>query len=48
MSERDFRCEKCGNKTRGTAQPYQCSICGSENFHYMTSAKTLHKKLWEI
>jgi rubrerythrin len=51
MSERDFRCETCGNKTKGTAQPYQCSVCGGTQFHYMTSAGKLHgkpKEIWEL
>ena len=51
MSERDFRCEKCGHKHRGTSQPYECPICGGQIFHYMTSQGKLHgkpKEIWEL
>lgn len=48
MSERDFRCNTCGAKYRGTAAPYKCNTCGGQSFKYMTSAGTLHKKIWEL
>lgn len=48
MTERDFRCNICGHKHTGTSAPYECSICGSHSFKYLTSEGKQHKRIWEL